>query len=454
METVFVNNKTNILRNLEDAYELSPLQQDNLRRYINAPGEGLFHENLLFNYTGKIDTNIFRRCWERILERHSILRTAFFHTGLKKPIQAVQKKVMLPLDILDWRNMSKEKQEKTLDSMMEKDRMKDYLLEQAPLMRLTLILTGSNTFSFWWRFHHMLMDGWAFTIVLWDFLSLYRSYYNGGGEPDILPGYDYREYISWRKNRETAREEIFWTKYLDGYVPQRALVKLKAPEPGSITSKVRQGRIDYDIAELFQPIQNVIKAHELTLNAVFQGIYTLLMSHYCGGELDMITGSTAADRPLSLENSHARVGLFVNTLPVRYKIKPEEKFVEWGKDLQTSIMNTFQYSSSSEQDIKRWCDIPEDVDIFHTALIFKNIPLAEDPFLGLEFRMKDYSLESRPHYPLSVFVWPDENLELKIIYDNKRYSEESAHDVLRNIIKGLERLIENPDITVKEIMQF
>ncbi|MBU1627178.1 hypothetical protein KKB18_07395 [bacterium] len=454
MVAVCVNNKTNILKNLEDAYELSPMQQDNLKQYIESQGEGLFHENLLFNFTGKIDTDIFRKCWERVLDRHSILRTAFFHRGLKKPIQAVHKKTMLPLDIVDWRDMSREEQERTLDSLMEKDQMNDYILEHPPLMRLTLFLTGSDTFSFWWRFHHMLMDGWAFSVVLGDFLAFYRSYYNRDEEMDIFPCYDYREYISWRKNRDTAKEEAFWTKYLDGCVYQRTLVKLKSPEPGSVTTTLRHRRIDYDIIELFQPIQNIIKARELTLNAVFQGIFMLLMSHYCGEEIDMVTGSMAADRPLSLENAHARVGLFVNTLPIRYKIEPEGKFVEWAKGLQSSMMTTFQYSSSSEQDIKMWCNISKKVDIFHTVLIFENIPLVKDPFRGMEFRITDDSLESRPNYPLSVFVWPDENLKLKIVYDQRRYSEESARNVLGNMKKGLERLIENPDISVKELMRF
>jgi hypothetical protein len=124
------------------------------------------------------------------------------------------------------------------------------------------------------------------------------------------------------------------------------------------------------------------------------------------------------------------------------------------KGLQASMMHTFPYAASSEQDIKQWCNIPEDQDIFQTALVFKNIPLAEDPFKGLEFRLKDHSLESRPHYPISVYVWPDENLELKIIYDNKRYTKKSADAILENIEKALIKFIADPGIAVKTLMEF
>lgn len=66
-----------VMRNLEDIYELSPLQLDNFNRYLTSQGDGLFHENLIFNFDGEIDDRIFTQCWHEILKHHSILRTAF-----------------------------------------------------------------------------------------------------------------------------------------------------------------------------------------------------------------------------------------------------------------------------------------------------------------------------------------------------------------------------------------
>lgn len=442
------------LRNLEDAYELTPLQLDNLERYLAAPGAGLFHENLLFHFEGTVDTGIFTACWDNILERHTILRTSIYYRGLKKPVQTVNRKVSLPLEILDWRKMGSGEQEALLEQLTDTCRATDYRLDQAPLMRLSLILNSDTSFSIWWRFHHMIMDGWAFTVVLWDFLNLYRCCMKGEQAPALLPGYPYKEYVAYLKQRDTGEEEQFWKDYLRDFVPQKPLSKLAAPVPGSVTSAACQGRIDYPIMELYQPLQKAIKANELTMNSVFQGIFTLLMSHYSDGELDVVTGQTAADRPLSLTNSQARVGLFVNTLPLRCRINPQETFALWAKGLQSSMLNTFRFSASSEQEIKRWCGIPQEQEIFHSALVFKNIPLTDDPFRGLPFHMSRYSLESRPHFPLSVFVWPDEHLELKIIYDNRRYSNESAWDLLYKLRKGLEAFIEQPDLSVSDLMKF
>lgn len=96
----------------------------------------------------------------------------------------------------------------------------------------------------------------------------------------------------------------------------------------------------------------------------------------------------------------------------------------------------------------------DDRDLFHSALVFKNIPLADDPFVGLPFRTDDYSLESRPHFALSLFVWPEAKLELKLIYDNSLYSSESAWSVLNNVRAALVKFIEDPEISVLSMMDF
>ena len=65
--------------------------------------------------------------------------------------------------------------------------------------------------------------------------------------------------------------------------------------------------------------------------------------------------------------------------------------------------------------------------------------------------MTGYNLESRPHYHLSLFVWPGENLELKIIWDLLRFSNEAAYEVLKDIESGLKIFIKNPQTLTNEI---
>jgi hypothetical protein len=444
-------NGSKTIKNLEDVYELTPLQKEKLKKYLEAPGQGIFHENLLFMFEGQVDVSLFKQCWEKTAARHPILRTSFYHDGLEKPLQAVHREVELPFELLDWKDLDEARTQEKLETLMEEDRLHGYVLEKAPLMRLTLILGIQNRFIFWWRFHYLLMDGWSFTIATAEFLAFYRSSCQGNKQPELGPTYTFKEYVAWLRKRDCTAEQAFWQKYLEDFKPPKPLNM--HPCPGKCLTPVRQGRLYLDIPELFAGLQKTIKENEVTLNAVFQGIYLLHISGYSGNEMDIITGAMTADRPLELVDSHSRVGLFINSLPVRFTIKPDMKFVNWIKKLQASMLEVFQYTSSSEEEIKKWCGIPENTPIFESVLIFENVPLpTDDPFADLNFKMTGHQFESRPHYPLSLFVWPGEELELKTTYDAHRFSKEAVNNFLVSMRKALENFINNPRLHVKDLM--
>eukprot|EP00831_Metopus_contortus_P011247 TRINITY_DN14460_c0_g1_i1.p1 TRINITY_DN14460_c0_g1~~TRINITY_DN14460_c0_g1_i1.p1 ORF type:complete len:175 (+),score=37.12 TRINITY_DN14460_c0_g1_i1:271-795(+) len=111
------------LRNLEDVYDLSLYQQEVLEKYLNSPTEGWYQENLVYEFKGKIDINIFKRCWDIILKRHSILRTAFLVNNLGKYVQVVLKNAEFPIEILNWNDFDEETRKQKLDKLIDEDRL-------------------------------------------------------------------------------------------------------------------------------------------------------------------------------------------------------------------------------------------------------------------------------------------------------------------------------------------
>lgn len=410
--------------NLDDVYELTHNQMNNLQDYSEEPDTGLFHENLIFEFVGDIDVQIFRKAWEEVLQRHTILRTGFFYKGMSHPVQAVFKNVPLPLEVLDWRNFHPQECEAKIQEMLALDQIEPYILERAPLMRMSLILCQNGRYLFSWRFHHIIMDGWAFVIVLSDFLEIYKRHL--GLSSSLTPGYAYKEYVSFRKQRDTGAEEAFWKQYLKDAPHIKPFERLESDFSSPI--KTRQSRIDISLRDLFEPLTEAIKKKTLNLNSVFQGLFSLLMYRQTNGARDVVTGQIVADRPLSLKHAQAGVGLFVNTLPIRCVIEEKLDFTGWVKELQANMLQVFQYASSSEREIRTWTQAAHGESLFHGVLVFKNIPLSDDPFDGLPFRLNSTSLESHPNYPFMLFIWPDETLELKFIYDNKKYQE---HEIVR-----------------------
>jgi len=93
-------------RNLEDVYPLSPLQEGILFHSLYAPESGVYVEQLSCALVGPLDAAAFARAWERVIERHAVLRTAFVWKSQKRPLQAVQREVALPLSSEDWSQLA------------------------------------------------------------------------------------------------------------------------------------------------------------------------------------------------------------------------------------------------------------------------------------------------------------------------------------------------------------
>src|SRR5215213_9270381 len=90
--------------NLEDLYRLSPMQLGMLFHTLEAPESGVYLEQSVFTIEGPLDTLSFERAWQTVINRHSILRSAFLWQNLDSPVQVVHRHLDIAVDKHDWRN--------------------------------------------------------------------------------------------------------------------------------------------------------------------------------------------------------------------------------------------------------------------------------------------------------------------------------------------------------------
>src|SRR4026208_1736521 len=148
-------------KNVEDLYPLSPLQQGLLFHSIDAPGSGLYVEQLSCTLHGDVDLNAFERSWQETVHRHPILRTAFIWEGLADPMQVVRRRVNLPFTKADWRGLDETEQKENLRAYLKADLQKGFDLFKAPLLRTALLRLSDESYKFVWTYHHLMLDGWC-----------------------------------------------------------------------------------------------------------------------------------------------------------------------------------------------------------------------------------------------------------------------------------------------------
>src|SRR5436305_3201268 len=183
-------------RTVQDVYPLSPLQEGMLFHSLYAPESGVFVDQLRAELCGSLDEAAFARAWRRVVERHSILRTAFVWKSQAKPLQAVVRAAEPPLARLDWSGLPAAEQERCLDDLAAAERRRGFELAKAPLMRLALARLGEGRHAFLWTVHHILLDGWSLPLLLAEVFACYEAFHRGA-EPALAPVRPFADYIAW-----------------------------------------------------------------------------------------------------------------------------------------------------------------------------------------------------------------------------------------------------------------
>src|SRR5215475_10075160 len=129
---------------LEAIYPVSAMQQGLLFHSLYAPGSGVYFEQLACRIEGDLEVEAFRRAWQRVIDRHAILRTAFLVEGFEQALQVAHKRVEAPWREEDWPEFPPGEEADRLERWLRRDREEGFDFTKAPLMRLALLRVGER----------------------------------------------------------------------------------------------------------------------------------------------------------------------------------------------------------------------------------------------------------------------------------------------------------------------
>ncbi len=168
----------------EDAYSLTPLQEGMIFLSLYSGQAETYAWQLSCRLLGPLDHAAFRRAWERVIERHEILRTRFVWEGLSRPLQVVARKAQLPLHEADWSTLPEPGRRAALEDLLTGDLGRPFDLGRAPLMRLILVRESAESHRLVWSTQMMLLDGWSLHRIIREAFLVYDSLALGLPEPE------------------------------------------------------------------------------------------------------------------------------------------------------------------------------------------------------------------------------------------------------------------------------
>ncbi|WP_139113293.1 non-ribosomal peptide synthetase, partial [Pseudomonas sp. 34 E 7] len=426
-----MNDKVKALsRNIEAIYPLAPMQQGLLFHSLMHPGKGMY----LLQYRHvmvlpQLDLQAFRQAWAQVVERHELLRTSFVWKQQKRPMQVVHKQVELPISYEDWSAIDEAEQQARLEHLLAEERREGLDFTQAPLMRVRLFKLAPDTYQFVRSYHHILMDAWCFSIIMMDFLDGYRAA-REGRRLELPKPRPYRDFIRWLEQHKPEDHQAFWQQRLAGFDtptsfgfghPGRVI---DAPEPV-------EDCVEHLSVEQTQGLQQAASGLGITLNTLVQGAWALVLARY-SGNCDLLFGVTVAGRPVHMQGMESIVGLFINSLPLRWSWQPQQPLGAWLKALQAENLSLREHENVSLAQIQSWSEVQRQ-DLFQSLFVFENAPISASLRQGqLDYLISDMANRTHTNYPVTVVIVPGERLHLQLTYQTDWFLREEVEQMLRH----------------------
>ncbi|MFJ5219342.1 amino acid adenylation domain-containing protein [Streptomyces sp. NPDC088354] len=297
---------------VQDIYPLGPLQEGILFHHLLG-GEGdayLLSSLMTFGSRSLVDR--FTAALQVVMDRHDILRSAVVHDGLPEAVQVVRRSVELPVEevILDadpGRDASQQLRDRFDPQYYRLD------LRQGPPLRLAL---AKEPVSGRWLvlvlLHHFAGDHSALDVIRQEVEAILR-----GHEADLQEPVPYRNVVAQARLGVSAAEHEEFFSGLLGDVDEPT-----APF-GLIDIHGTGGNIDQAVRRLgpgtARQVREVARRFGVTPASLFHLAWAQVLARTTGRD-DVVFGTVLFGRTQGAAGAERGVGLFVNTLPVRFTL--------------------------------------------------------------------------------------------------------------------------------------
>ncbi|MGH3528502.1 MAG: condensation domain-containing protein, partial [Pseudonocardiaceae bacterium] len=396
-------------QHIDDIYPLTPMQAGMIFHGLVQQERGLYVEQITFVLDGVTDPHRLGAAWQQVVDRTPVLRSRISWDGPAEPLQVVHRNVGLPVAYTDWQHLSPQQRREELRTWLDRDRAQGLELTTAPLMRVALARLSDVEVQVIWTFHHVLLDGWSVFQVLSDVFACHNT---TAEPPSRRP---FRDYLQWLDEQDPADAEKYWRGTLAGFEARTPLPYLQPPAQTYSTGSSQWYRRQCSEADT-AALAGFAQRHGLTVNALVQGAWALLLSRY-SGERDVCFGATVSDRPADLPGVEDITGMFINTLPVRAQVRRDAGVLTWLRELQAAQADSRRFGFVPLTQIQTWSECPGGDHLFDSIVVFENYPINDEEAAAHGLAVRELQSIESTNYPLTIVVSPRRQLSVEFGYD-------------------------------------
>lgn len=413
---------------IADVLPLSPLQEGLLfhaARQTGGPDPYLVQARFVIG--PGIGGETVRASVAALLDRHPNLRACFRHERLDRPVQVVPKTVRVPWTDVDLTGLTPDEADARTEEVLREDAALRFDMARPPLVRATFLRhdTGAELIV---SFHHILLDGWSMPVVERDLDALVA------GRP-LPPAAPYRDYLVWLGGQDRNKAEAAWCESLEG-LERPALLAPAGPDTAPDRSRL------WLSTGLTERLVRRAATAGVTLNTLVQVSWALVLARLTGSR-DQVFGAVVSGRPHDLPGVESMVGLFINTLPVRVRLRDDELVDELLCRIQDEQSRLLEHHHARAAEVQRAVGAGE---LFDSIIAFENFPRGSGNEDGPD-AVRLAKVTDATHYPVTIAAVAEERLLLSVSCRRGI----SAPAVTERLAHVLEQLADSPRMPVADV---
>ncbi|QQF62273.1 surfactin non-ribosomal peptide synthetase SrfAC [Bacillus mojavensis] len=431
---------------VQDMYYLSPMQEGMLFHTILNPGQSFYLEQITMKVKGDFNIKCLEESMNVIMDRYDVFRTVFIHEKVKRPVQVVLKKRQFHIEEMDLTHLPESEQTDKINEYKAQDKIKGFDLTRDIPMRAAIFKKADNSFEWVWSYHHMILDGWCFGIVVQDLFKVYNALREQ--KPYSLPPVKpYKEYIKWLEKQDKQASLRYWHEYLEDFEGQTTFAEQRKKQKEGYEPK----ELLFSLPEAeTTAFTELAKSQHTTLSTALQAVWSVLISRYQRSD-DLAFGTVVSGRPAEIKGVEHMVGLFINVVPRRVKLAENMTFNGLLKQLQEQSLESEPHQYVPLYDIQSQAN---QLKLIDHIIVFENYPLqdASNEESGQNgFDMEDVHVFEKSNYDLNLMASPGDEMLIKLAYNENVFDEAFMLRLKSQLLTAIQQLIQHPDQPVSTI---
>nr|WP_315591462.1 non-ribosomal peptide synthetase [uncultured Cupriavidus sp.] len=375
---------------------------------LQGQASGAYNMAGALRLRGDLDTGALQASLNAVIARHEVLRTAYAdHDG--EPVAQIVPELTLPLHTIDLGPLTPSAQQAALQQAMREHAAKPFALDQAPLIRASLLRMGPGEHVLLVALHHLVSDGWSIGLFMNELTHGYAHARDPRAVPAMVPlPIQYADYAAWqRQAMQGARLETmqqYWRQALDG--APRAL-DLPADRPRPAVAQHDGGAIALHVdAARMARVETLARSAGVTPFTVLLATFQHWL-HDATGMDDLVIGTDVAGRPdAALESL---LGFFVNVLPLRSRRIAGASFNDNLRDCGKAVLDAFEHEALPFDRIVEAVGVPRDRSrnpLVQALFVLQNTPAGQLAMPGIEAAMLP-PVARTSKFDMALFLEPE-----------------------------------------------